>query len=130
MIDLVIREGAEAVASQMVPKLLGATTRNDRPDLTKHVHNLIVGNPREGIKTAVNAMMERADSTSLLAKIDVPALIVHGTEDTLIPPSEAEGMQKAMRNAQLELMPFSGHLPSLEQSAPFDGILWQFLNKL
>ncbi|RPI51265.1 MAG: alpha/beta fold hydrolase [Acidobacteria bacterium] len=130
MIDLVIREGAEAVASQMVPKLLGATTQNDRPDLTKHVRNLIVENPREGIKTAVKAMMERADSTSLLGKIDVPALIVHGTEDTLIPPSEAEGMHKAMRNAQLELMPFSGHLPNLEQSAPFDGILWQFLNKL
>ncbi len=130
MIDLVTREGVEGVAAQMVPKLLGATTQNDRPDLTKHVRNLIVENTREGVKRAVKAMMERPDSTALLGKIDVPALIIHGTEDTLIPPSEAEGMHRKTRHAQLELMPFAGHLPNLEQSAPFDGILWQFLDKL
>ena len=39
-------------------------------------------------------------------------------------------MHKAMRNAQLELIPFSGHLPNLEQRATFDTILWQFLNRL
>lgn len=130
MIDLVTREGVEGVAAQMVPKLLGATTQNDRPDLAGHVRNLIVGNTREGVKRAVKAMMERPDSTPLLGKIDVPTLIVHGTEDTLIPPSEAVGMHQKTRNAQLELMPFSGHLPNLEQSAPFDGILWQFLDRL
>ena len=33
MIDQVDREGVEAIAAQMVPKLLGATTQRDRPDL-------------------------------------------------------------------------------------------------
>lgn len=130
MIDLVVREGAEGVAADMVPKLLGATSRNERPDLTKQVRELVVGNPREGIKTAVQAMMDRRDSTPLLGRIDAPGLIVHGMEDTLIPPREAEEMHKAMRNAQLELIPFSGHLPNLEQRATFDTILWQFLNRL
>ncbi len=91
MIDLVVREGVEAVAAQMVPKLLGATTQHDRPDLATHVSSLIVENTREGVKTAVRAMMERSDSTPMLGKIDVPTLIVHGVEDALIPPSEAEG---------------------------------------
>ena len=31
MIDLVVREGVDAVAAQMVPKLLGATAQRDRP---------------------------------------------------------------------------------------------------
>ena len=130
MIDLVTREGAEGVAADMVPKLLGGTTRNERPDLIKHVRNLVVENPREGIKTAIRVMMDRPDSTPLVGRIDIPALVVHGMEDTLIPPVEAERMHQAMKNAQLELMPFAGHLPNLEQSSPFDGILWQFLNKL
>jgi len=60
----------------------------------------------------------------------VPALVVHGAEDTLIPPSEAEGMHRAIRNSQLELVPFSGHLPNLEQPVPFEAMLWQFLKKL
>jgi pimeloyl-ACP methyl ester carboxylesterase len=130
MIDLVIREGAEGVAADMVPRLLGETARNDRPDLTRHVRNLVVDNTREGIKTALRAMRDRPDSTPLVGKIDVPALVVHGAEDTLIPPAEAERMHKAMRNAQLELIPFSGHLPNLEQSGAFDAILWKFLNRL
>jgi 3-oxoadipate enol-lactonase len=130
MIAQVDREGVEAIAAQMVPKLLGTTTQRDRPDMMKHVRNLIMANTRDGIKSFVTAMMERGDSTPLLGKIDVPALIVHGVEDALIPPSEAEGMHRAIRNSQLELIPFSGHLPNLEQPVPFDTALWQFLKKL
>ncbi len=74
-------------------------------------------------------MMERNDSTLLLEKIDVPTLVIHGTDDTLIPPTEAERMHRAIRNSQLELIPLSGHLPNLEQPVPFDAMLWQFLKK-
>jgi 3-oxoadipate enol-lactonase len=88
-----------------------------------------MGNTAGRIKAAVTAMMERKDSTQLLEKIDVPALVVHGAEDALIPPSEAEGMQRAIRNSQLELIPSSGHLPNLEQPERFDGVLWPFLKR-
>jgi pimeloyl-ACP methyl ester carboxylesterase len=130
MIDQVDREGVESIAAQMVPKLLGATTQRDRPDLLKLVRSLVLGNTPDRIKAAVAAMMERRDSTPALAKIDVPTLIVHGAEDTLIPPSEAEGMHRAIRNSQLELIPISGHLPNLEQPGAFDGRVRQFLNTL
>jgi 3-oxoadipate enol-lactonase len=130
MIDQVDREGVEALAAQMVPKMLCATTQRDRPDLVKRVRNLIVANTPDRVKAAVTAMMERTDSTPLVAKIDVPALVIHGAEDPLIPPAEAEGMHRAIRNSQLELIPSSAHLPNLEQPAQFDAMLWQFLKKL
>jgi pimeloyl-ACP methyl ester carboxylesterase len=130
MIALVHREGVEAVAAQMVPKLLGATTQKDRPDLTKHVRSLIVENTVEGVSAAIAAMKNRGDSTPLLARIDVPALIIHGTEDGLIPASETEGMHKAIAHARLELMTASGHLPNLERTPSFNATLWQFLDKL
>jgi 3-oxoadipate enol-lactonase len=129
MIELIDRDGVEAVAAQMVPKLLGSTTQRDQPDLPTKVRNLIVENPPERVKGWVAAMMERGDSTSLLAKIDVPALVVHGAEDALIPPSEAEGMHHAIKNSRLEILPRSGHLSNLEQAVPFEGILWSFLKK-
>ena len=130
MIEQVGRDGVEAIAAQMVPKLLGAATQRDRPDLAAYVRTLVMGNTPEQVKAAVTAMMERGDSTPILEKIDVPALVIHGAEDALIPPTEAEGMHRAIRNSQLELIPLSGHLPNLEQQAAFDGILWQFLKKL
>ncbi len=130
MIEQVDREGVEAIATQMVTKLVGATTHRDRPEVVKQVKDLILTNSPERVKAAIAAMMNRHDSTPLMATIEVPALIIHGAEDTLIPPSEAEGMHRAIRNSQLELIPFSGHLPNLEQSAAFDATLWQFLKKL
>ena len=130
MIDLVDREGVEAVASQMVPKLLGKTTQSERPDQPQQVGNLVKSNTAAGVKTAVRAMKDRRDFTPLLARIDVPTLIVHGTEDALIPPAEAENMHRNIRQSQLELISMSGHLPNLERPASFDGVLWQFLNKL
>ena len=130
MIDLVEREGVEAVASQMVPKLIGKTTQNEHADQAEQVRKLVRGNTAAGVKMAVRAMKDRRDSTALLARIDVPTLIVHGMEDTLIPPAEAENMHRSIRNSQLELISQSGHLPNLERPAPFDGVLWQFLNKL
>lgn len=129
MIDQADREGVEAIAAQMVPKLLGPTTQRERPELAADVRTLVMGNTAGRIKAAVTAMMERKDSTQLLEKIDVPALVVHGAEDALIPPSEAEGMHRAIRNSQLELIPSSGHLPNLEQPERFDGVLWPFLKK-
>ena len=74
MIDQVDREGVEAIASQMVSKLLGATSQQQRPDLVTHVRNLIVPNRPQGIKAAIKAMMERSDSTPLLSRIKVPTL--------------------------------------------------------
>jgi pimeloyl-ACP methyl ester carboxylesterase len=130
MIDQVEDGGVEAIAGQMVPKLLGATTHRDRPDVVKHVQDLIARNTPGGIQAAVTAMMNRKESTPLLEKIDVPALVMHGAEDTLIAPAEAEGMHRAIRTSQLELIPLSGHLPNLEQPVAFDGMLWRFLNKL
>jgi 3-oxoadipate enol-lactonase len=130
MIDQVGRDGVETIAAQMVPKLLGATTQRDRPDLAAYVRTLIMENTPERVKAAVTAMAERKDSTPLLEEIDVPALVIHGAEDVLIPPTEAEGMHRAIRNSQLELIPLSGHLPNLEQQVAFDGILAQFLKKL
>ena len=130
MIALVDAEGVEAIAAQMVPKLLGVTTQRDRPDLPKQLRNFVVGNSPERVKAFIVAMMQRADSTPLLANIEVPALVVHGAEDALIPPTEAEDMHRRIKHSRLELIPSSGHLPNLEQALPFDAILWNFLSQL
>jgi pimeloyl-ACP methyl ester carboxylesterase len=130
MIEQTDSEGVAAVAAQMPAKLVGATTQADRPDLMKRLRTLIEGNTREGIKAAISAMMNRVDSTPVLGAITAPTLVIAGKEDALIPPSEAEAMHRSIPNAECEVIPFAGHLPNLEQPAPFDGRLWPFLQKL
>ena len=130
MIELVDREGVEAIAAQMVPKLLGATTQRDRPDLAEHVRNLIVENTREGVKTAVSAMMERADSTPLLEQDRRAG--AHRSWRGRRADSAKRGRGDAPRDQTLAARAdtVSGHLPNLEQPVPFEWRLWQFLKKL
>jgi 3-oxoadipate enol-lactonase len=122
--------GVGAIANDMLPKLLGATTQRDRPDVEKHLRNIINSNTPATVKMALNALMDRADSTALLGHMTMPSLIIAGAEDTLIPPTQADDMHVAIPNSRLEKIAFAGHMPNLEQSAAFDALLYQFLEKL
>ena len=130
MIEKVEQEGVEAIADQMLPKMLGATTQRDRPDVIKHVRNLIVANTRQGVKTAVKAMMDRSDSTPLLAR-DHGADTHRGWRRGYA-HSAHRGRGDASRHSylQLEVMPLAGHLPNLEQPGAFDALLSEFLQKI
>jgi 3-oxoadipate enol-lactonase len=129
MLDTIEKGGAEAIADEMTPKLLGATTQRERPDLVKHVHQMIRSAHPGAIKMAVHAMMNRHDMTPLLPKIKVPVLIVAGAEDTLMPRAAMDEMAAAVKGATFETIPSAGHLPNLERAAAFDEVLQQFLRQ-
>ncbi|HEX5069111.1 MAG TPA: alpha/beta fold hydrolase [Vicinamibacterales bacterium] len=114
MIELARQEGPEAIAREMVPRLLGETTRREQPDLADAVRRLILVNSTDGIVSALGALKARPDSTPGLGAIDCPALIITGSEDAIISLAEAETMQRGIRNASLVVLPKVGHLSNLE----------------
>lgn len=59
-------------------------------------------------------MRELVDSPKLRGPINTPALIVWGTEDSILSPKGAAATQALMPNARLVLMEGIGHLPMLE----------------
>lgn len=122
--------GAAAIADDMVPKLLGQTTRATRPALEERVRALILGNPPAAIQAALRAMMTRPDSTALLPAIAVPTLVVVGDEDTLTPPQLSASMAASIPQADLLVLSQAGHLSSLEQPHAFNAALLRFLDRL
>ncbi len=127
MIATVRAKGATAVADEMLPKLLGATSQKEHPDLATTVRGMIESTAPDAIAAAAEAMMNRPDSTSLLASIEIPALIVCGEEDVLTPPADARALHQQIRASRLELLPGAGHLSNLEAPARFSGALRDFL---
>ena len=117
MIDLVRREGAAAIATAMVPKLLGAATSREQPDLQDAVRRLILVNSTEGIVAALGALKTRPDSTPLLSAIKFPTLVITGAEDAIIPVADAESMHAAIPGSSLIVLPRVGHLSNLEDPA-------------
>lgn len=129
MLDVLVKGGPPAVAEQMVPKLLGATTLESRPELVADVRQMIEAQGRPAIASALRALMSRPDSTPQLGRIQVPTLIVVGEEDTLTPPAESERMQAAVRGARLERMLRAGHMSNLENPDAFNAAVRAFLDE-
>ena len=127
MLRTLADRGPSAVADEMVPKLLGTSTRANRPDTTDRVRAMILSNSPDAIAGAIRALMSRPDSTPLLSTIRCPTLIVVGEEDTLTPPALSEEMHRAIAGSELVIVPGAGHLSNLEQPTAFNSSLARFL---
>jgi 3-oxoadipate enol-lactonase len=128
MIALVGTTGPGAVADEMLPKLLGDTTRRTRPQVVERVRALANSSSAEAIAGALRALMTRPDSTPQLSTIHVPTLIIVGDEDTVTPRSAAEEMHHGIPGSELVAIPEAGHLTNLERPDAFDAAVTRFLD--
>ena len=128
MLQLVQDKGPSSVADEMIPKLLGETSRSTRPAVVEQVRSLALASSADAIAGAIRALMTRPDSTPLLASIHVPTLIVVGDEDTVTPPAASEEMHRGIGGSELVRIPQAGHLSNLEQPELFNAALAAFLS--
>lgn len=127
MLTVLEHDGPQGVAREMMPKLLGATTREHNPGAEETVRLLIKRQSPAAIRDAIHRMMERPDSKGLLPSITVPVLVVVGEEDILTPPAESQAMVAALPDATLVQIAGAGHLTNLEQPQAFEASLDDFL---
>jgi pimeloyl-ACP methyl ester carboxylesterase len=127
MLSLLNQRGVGAVAEEMLPKLLGDTTRRERPAVADQVRQLAASNSVDAVAGAIHALMTRPDSTPLMKEIHVPALIVVGEEDGITPQADSEQMQRSIGGSELVVIPRAGHLSNIEDPAAFNMALGHFL---
>lgn len=123
-------QGSNAIADAVLTGMLGKTTRARRPEIVSTVHGMISSAPVDGVIGALQAMIDRPDSTDTLRTIDVPTLVVTGDEDTIIPIEDVQSMQAAIRGSSLEVITGAGHLTNLERPAAFNHVVSEFLATL
>jgi pimeloyl-ACP methyl ester carboxylesterase len=127
MRDLALHEGAAGIARVMLPKLLGATTTSEQPDLVQAVRDLIAMNAPEVIAAAVGALKSRPDATPQLPAITRPVLVIGGEEDVITPPPEQQATAAAIAGSTCVILPRVGHLSNLENPAAFNAVVTEFL---
>jgi 3-oxoadipate enol-lactonase len=130
MLASVRAKGPSAVADEMLPKLLGATSQRERPGLAASVRAMIERNSPEAIAGAVESMMARPDSRPLLASIAVPTLVLCGEEDVLTPPSDSDALHAGIPGSRLVSIEKAGHLSSIEAPDQFSFALNSYLGEL
>jgi pimeloyl-ACP methyl ester carboxylesterase len=126
----VLERGTEPFFESMIPKLLGKTTREMRPDLVDGVLRIMRKMSPEDIAQVQRGMAARPDSVETLKTINVPTLLVTGGEDLMTGVNEAEFMRQNINGSLLQVIPKAGHYSLWEQPQDAAKILRQFLDSL
>lgn len=130
LIEIARSQGSTGVANAQIAGLVGKTTREKRPDIYDAMHRMIAQAPIDGVIGAIHALIERPDSTSTCASIDVPTLVITGDEDVITPPKEASKLSAAIRGSRFEVLQGAGHLSNVERPAAFNTVVSEFLASL
>src|ERR1700757_1011183 len=126
----VLERGTEPFLQSMVPRLLGKTTFETRPDLVDGALRMMRQMSAEDIAQVQRGMAERPDSIDTLKTINAPTLLVTGDEDILTGINEAELMRQHIARSQLRVIPKAGHYSPWEQPEEATRLLRQFLDSL
>ncbi|HEV2878875.1 MAG TPA: alpha/beta fold hydrolase [Candidatus Eremiobacteraceae bacterium] len=120
------REGCGFLVEEWPPSALSPVTMSARPRVVADVRKMVNEASPRGVIAAQRAMANRPDSTGLLGAIRVPAVVIHGLEDTIVPEAEAREMAAAIPGAKFVAIPDAAHLPSLEQPGLVNDSLHNF----
>jgi 3-oxoadipate enol-lactonase len=126
--DDVLDRGTEPFFESMVPRLLGRTTRETRPDLVEGALRMMRKMSPDDVAQVQRGMAERPASVEMLRTINVPTLLVTGEEDILTGMNEAELMRRHITGSQVKVIPKAGHYSPWEQPEEAARLLRQFLD--
>jgi pimeloyl-ACP methyl ester carboxylesterase len=120
-------DGVEAIVEPMTQNLLCASCHED-----VHIVDPVRGRIRrwsvDGVLGVLRALAGRPDSTAMLGDIDVPTLVVCGTDDVIVPIEDSRAMAAAIPDAELAEFTGAGHLVNLEQPQAFSRRVGDFLD--
>jgi len=129
MADQVLRDGTGAFIEDMLGKLLGSTTRAERPEVVETARRMMQAMSAEDIAGVQRGMADRPDSIQTLSTIDVPTMVIAGEED--IPPlSAAELMRDRIAGSTLHIIPKAGHYAALERPEEYARLLRGFVDQV
>ena len=117
--SLVEEDSARVLVEDVLPALVGETTRREQPLVLGRVRALVEAAPPAAAAWAQRAMAARPDSLETLRGLDVPALVVLGEEDELATRADGEAMVEALPQGRLVMIPVAGHLSAVESPAAF-----------
>lgn len=119
----------DPVVDAMIPRLFSPKTISARPDLVSEWSSRMRRTPPSGVAASLRGMAARPDRSHVLSNLRVPALVIAGADDLIVPVAEAQAMASLPRTAELVVVPEAGHLAPIEQPAATTRAIRHFLER-
>ena len=122
-------EGVGVLIELQLRRLLAPGTLEGNERVVEEVRAMILESNPNGVVAALGAMRERPDSTPLLAKIEVPTLVIGGEEDEISTPEVMGAMAQKIPDSRHVTLSGAGHLSNVEAPQEFNAVLEEFLKE-
>ena len=120
-----LRQMLDAPAGEFDPTLPGLFAGDPPAEVVALMEQMAAEVRPESMRTALLVMAE-TDQRDLLARIDVPTLLIWGELDLRSPLGVAHEFNQAIPDATLVVIPDAGHVSNLEQPGPFNAAVREF----
>lgn len=102
---------------------------SEQPDLVREYFEDRFKFPAEpaGIQAQAGAVMQTA-YCDRLAEIRTPTLVLHGSDDQIVPPANADALAAGIPNAEQQMLP-GGHILHRESADAFNAAVTEFLGR-
>jgi 3-oxoadipate enol-lactonase len=100
-----------------------------RPDVIDWITKLLYKQDAT-YHAALWQMISTLDIAQELAKLALPAMVIVGEEDASTPVAAANYLAKLLKTERLHVLPFTAHLPTLEEPGKINELLEGFFNSI
>jgi 3-oxoadipate enol-lactonase len=125
--ERLLAEGMDPYAVDVLYRMVSPAAP---PAVAEHVLAMMRATDPTGAAAAQRARADRPDRTRDLADVDVPTVVVVGSEDDFTPVAEAAAMAERIPGAELVIVDGAAHMPNLEKPEAFDAALARLLERV
>ncbi len=128
LLRVAYEHGMAALAAEWLPPMMAAGYR--KVELMPRLTAMIERSTPDSYAAQINALLNRPDAMPVLASIDVPTLLLSGSEDTWSPVSQHETMRHRIPHATLFEVHGAGHMSPVERPDAVALALREWLKKI
>ncbi|MEX1224453.1 MAG: alpha/beta hydrolase, partial [Pirellulales bacterium] len=104
-------------------------TATQFPETAARIRQMILRAPPASVAAAQRGMAARPDMSDILPQLDLPALVLVGSDDAISPPSEMRGIADVLPQAEFIEIAGAGHMCPMEKPDEVSAALREFLRR-
>jgi 3-oxoadipate enol-lactonase len=124
------KSGLSPFAEGFVNAIFSQAALDNKNKWVAAIKNIIISTPVEIVTGTLSALGERTEKCSSLRAIDIPTLILCGSEDKVTPVAQSEHLHREIATSTLHIIEKAGHLSNLEQPDEFNAQILNFISQI